>query len=143
MHYTNKWVNCVVRYLNMKKTENWLEKLMQIFEIQSIQSECRKGGIIGIKQVSVHFLRHLFKPYWLEKREGTFSGSNYYMGILVDEMTNSLNLRTWGVSIKKNNARTTNTDIFTLDFMELLEQFKGLPYLGYRNRHIHQSLTQD
>ena len=65
------------------------------------------------------------------------------MGILVDEMTNSLNLRTWGVSIKKNNARTTNTDIFTLDFMKLLDKFKGLPYLGYMNRQIHHSVTQD
>ena len=65
------------------------------------------------------------------------------MVILVEEMTNSLNHRTRGVSIKEKNARTTNTDIFTLDFMKLLEQFKGLPYLGYMNRQIHQPLTHD
>ena len=51
-------------------------------------------------------------------------------------VTISLTLKTSRISINKINARTANTDIVPQYFMMLLQEFKDLPYLGYRNRKV-------
>ena len=52
MHNTIQWLNCVVRYLNVKKTKNWLRKLMHNFVVHSNESACRKSGRLGLEQVT-------------------------------------------------------------------------------------------
>ena len=37
---------------------------------------------------------------------------------------------------RRENTRTYSTDIDPQDFMKLLEEFKDLPYLGYRNKQV-------
>ena len=51
VHDTIQWLNCVGHYLNVKKTENWLRKLMHNFVVHSNESACNKSGRLGLDQV--------------------------------------------------------------------------------------------
>ena len=48
-------------FLNMKKTENWLKKVMHSFEVHSNESACTKSGRLGLEQVFTNVSKHLFK----------------------------------------------------------------------------------
>ena len=41
-YYMIQWPSCVVHYLNVKKTENWLRKLIHNFIVHSNERACRK-----------------------------------------------------------------------------------------------------
>ena len=51
MHYTIQWLNCVVRYINVKIKQNWLRKFMQNFIFLTNESLCRKMWRFGMEQV--------------------------------------------------------------------------------------------
>ena len=51
VHDTIQWLNFVGHYLNVKKTENWLRKLMHNFVVHSNESACNKSGRLGLDQV--------------------------------------------------------------------------------------------
>ena len=42
-----------MHFENMKKTENWLIKVMHSFEVHSNESACRKSGGLGLEQVYI------------------------------------------------------------------------------------------
>ena len=51
-------------------------------------------------------------------------------------LATSLNISIIRSSKNKQNTRTSITDIVPQDFMKLLEEFKDLPYLGYRKKQV-------
>ena len=42
-----------MHFFNMKKTKNWLRKVMHSFEVHSNESACRKKVRIGLEQVKM------------------------------------------------------------------------------------------
>ena len=51
-------------------------------------------------------------------------------------LTTSLTLRIKRRPKKRKNSRSTITENFLQDFMKLLEEFKDLPYIGYRKKQV-------
>ena len=47
----NSMTNCVMHFLNMKKTKNRLRKVTHSFEVNSHESACRKNGRLRLEQV--------------------------------------------------------------------------------------------
>ena len=52
VHDTIQRLSYAVHYLNVKKTEYWLRKLLHNFEVHSNESACRKSGRLGLEQVN-------------------------------------------------------------------------------------------
>ena len=77
-----------------------------------------------------------------DKREVTNSGSRAYVGRSGKGLTNSMNIRTRRRLNKKQNSRTSITDISSQYFMKLLEEFKYLPYLCYRKKLVKSEPTE-
>ena len=50
-HDTIQWLKCVVHYLNVIKTKNWLRKFMHNFLVHENDIACRKSGRLGLDQV--------------------------------------------------------------------------------------------
>ena len=58
-------------------------------------------------------------------------------------LSTSLTLRNRRSSNKKQNTSTANADVLPQYFMKILEEFKDLPYLGYRKRQNKNDPTED
>ena len=78
----------------------------------------------------------------LDNGEVTYSVSRYYVEISGKMLNTSLTLRTIRSSKNKQKARTIITDIFPQYFMKLLEEFKDLIYIGYRNKQVKKEPTE-
>ena len=64
------------------------------------------------------------------------------MGIPGKGLTNSMALRTKSMN-KKQKARYSVTDITNQDLRKLLKGFTNSPYLGYKNKQLHNEPTED
>ena len=65
VHGTIHWLKCVVHHLNLKKTENWLRKLMHNFVVHSNDSMYINIGLLGLEQVFWHNLIVKLHLGWL------------------------------------------------------------------------------
>ena len=77
----------------------------------------------------------------LDKRELTSSESRDYMGISGKDMTTSLTLRTKSPNNKQKSS-TAITDITKQYFSKFLREFKISPYIGYKQKNIHNEPTE-
>ena len=57
-------------------------------------------------------------------------------------MNNYLTLRTRRRSKNKHNTKTTTTDVAIQKFVEILEEFKYVPYTGYRRKQSKNQPTK-
>ena len=64
------------------------------------------------------------------------------MGISGKALTTSLTLSTKSTN-NKQKAMIAITEITIQDFSKLLNQFKNLPYLGYKKKQVHNEPTED
>ena len=83
-----------------------------------------------------------YKLDYIDKRKVTSLVSRYYVGISGKGVTTSLTLRTTRSSNNKNEAILSIADILLQCFMELLEEFRYLSYLNYRNKQFKNELTE-
>ena len=64
------------------------------------------------------------------------------MGRSGKELTNSLTISTIRRSNKNNNTRTYYTEVVPKYFINILEEFEDICYLGYRKRKIKNDPTE-
>ena len=79
---------------------------------------------------------------FLDKRKFTSSGLSNYVGKSVKGLAAYITLRTRRSSNKKQKSSTSNIDFFPQYFMNILEEFKGMPYLGYRKVQVKNDPTE-
>ena len=70
----------------------------------------------------------------LDKRKFTSSGPRYYVLRPGKDLTNPLTLMNRRRPKNKQKERTATTDVAINVFVEITENFKFLPYLGYRRK---------
>ena len=82
-----------------------------------------------------------FKLDCLDKRGVASSESRDYMVRSGKGLTTSLTLRTKRPN-KKQKARTAITDITNQYFRKLIKYFSNFPYLGYKEKQVHNEPTE-
>ena len=76
----------------------------------------------------------------MDNREVTYSYSRDYMGRSVKFLAASLALRT-KIKNKKQKERISISEITNQYFRKFFMEFNNSPYLGYKNKQVHNEPT--